>query len=202
MKTWGFLRETNEAAMKAGIDKATGLPRTGLEDYLAVIFPNVKDWEHDKPILDAAGKMILRYRPDYWSKSLKMIVEFDGVQHYTDPGVIVKDKDKDCAYKELKYKVVRIPYFIQLTREAVKELFGVDVQMPLFDEKYASLGPTRGSPAYLCSAGLQRMARDFLRFPQQYEVNIKALRESNNEPLSGADLLEEAYKEVCKSKRQ
>lgn len=36
---WGFLRETKELAAKAGIDKDTGLYRTGMEDYLAVIFP-------------------------------------------------------------------------------------------------------------------------------------------------------------------
>jgi hypothetical protein len=36
---WGFLRETSELAKKAGKDKDTGLHRTGLEDYLKVIFP-------------------------------------------------------------------------------------------------------------------------------------------------------------------
>ena len=34
---WGFLRETKEDAAKAGIDKDTGLCRTGLEEYLKVI---------------------------------------------------------------------------------------------------------------------------------------------------------------------
>ena len=31
---WGFLRETKGMAEKAGIDKDTGLHRTGMEDYL------------------------------------------------------------------------------------------------------------------------------------------------------------------------
>ena len=44
---WGFLRETKVAAHKAGIDRATGLHRTGLDEYLKVIFPEVKDWIHD-----------------------------------------------------------------------------------------------------------------------------------------------------------
>lgn len=35
---WGFLRETTALAKKAGIDKATGLHRTGLEEYLKVFF--------------------------------------------------------------------------------------------------------------------------------------------------------------------
>lgn len=55
---WGFLRETTEAAQKAGIDKDTGLPRTGLDGYLKVIFPDVDDWIHDKPIMQKIdGKM-------------------------------------------------------------------------------------------------------------------------------------------------
>jgi len=37
-KNWGFLRETEAMAKKAGIDKDTGLHRTGLEVYLKVIF--------------------------------------------------------------------------------------------------------------------------------------------------------------------
>ena len=47
---WGFLRETNIQAHKAGKDRDTGLHRTGLEDYLKVIFPDVVDWIHDKSL--------------------------------------------------------------------------------------------------------------------------------------------------------
>ena len=47
---WGFLRETTEAAIKAGVDRGTGLHRTGLNEYLKVIFPNVDDWVHDKAL--------------------------------------------------------------------------------------------------------------------------------------------------------
>lgn len=47
---WGFLRETTEAAIKAGIDRGTGLHRTGLNEYLKVIFPDIDDWVHDKAL--------------------------------------------------------------------------------------------------------------------------------------------------------
>ena len=36
-KVWGFLQETTELAQKAGIDKDTGLIRTGLNEYFDVI---------------------------------------------------------------------------------------------------------------------------------------------------------------------
>ena len=44
---WGYLRETKEAAKKAGIDSKTGLHRTGLEKYLSTIFLG-EEWVHDK----------------------------------------------------------------------------------------------------------------------------------------------------------
>ena len=66
---WGFLRETNDAAKEAGIDAETGLHRTGLEEYLKVIFPNINDWVHNKSNPSWKRKL----RPDYRSESLKIV---------------------------------------------------------------------------------------------------------------------------------
>lgn len=41
MNKWGFLRETEKLAEKAGKDKDTGFHRTGLEIYLKVIFTDL-----------------------------------------------------------------------------------------------------------------------------------------------------------------
>ena len=46
----GLTKEPKAAAEKAGIHKDTGLHRTGLEKYLEVILPEVKDWIHNKAI--------------------------------------------------------------------------------------------------------------------------------------------------------
>jgi hypothetical protein len=74
---WGYFRETQGKAQKAGKDKSTGLHRTGLEEYLKVIFPFVKDWIHDQPIGLELDRKMLRTRPDYRSETLKLITEFD-----------------------------------------------------------------------------------------------------------------------------
>lgn len=67
----------------------------------------------------------------------------------------------------------------------MEQLFGVKVKEPLFDDSYPSLGISgHHSPAYLCLAGIKRMAEEFLKFPKQYEVNVRALKAANN-PLSG-----------------
>lgn len=197
-RQWGFIRETTELAKKAGIDKDTGLIRTGLNEYLEVIFPEIHDWIHDKAFGEYNGQKY-RIRPDYRSDTLKMIVEFDGLPHYTNPDVIEKDINNKKIYESCGYKVVRIPYFIQLSNDAVKLLFGVTVAEPLFDESIPSLGiKGRNSPAYLCPAGIRKMAKDFLPFPRQYEVNVKALKNVDNPILSGIEYLEEEMRKLQK----
>jgi len=178
---WGFLRETIEAAKKAGLDKYTGLHRTGLDEYLAAIFPNIDDWVHDKSAnISHEGKK-LRNRPDYRSETLKLIIEFDGLQHYTSPDQIENDMRMKSIYESAGYTCVRIPYFIQLTNTAVKELFGVDVAEPLFDLYTPSISMVgKNTPAYLCPAGIRRMANEFRRFPDQYAVNMHVVLLSCN----------------------
>jgi len=193
MNKWGFLRETAALAKKSGNDKDTGLHRTGLEDYLKVIYPTINDWIHDKALGEIDGKKY-RSRPDYRSEILKLIVEFDGLQHYTKPDIIEKDFRLTEVYKELGYKVVRIPYFIQLTNKAVKTLFDVDVVEELFDDQISSLG-IRGlnTPAYLCPAGLKRMAHEFKAFPEQYKINLLFLQNQNDPYRSGVEFLEKEF---------
>ena len=191
---WGFVRETREMAIKAGKDKDTGIFRTGLEDYLLVIYPEISEeqWIHDKPI-DGSGR---RTRPDYRCEQLKLIIEFDGVQHYQQPDIIRKDKDNQLFYEKLGYTVIRIPYFIQLTNEVVSKMFWREVDEELFDPNIGSMGPYgRNSPAYCCYAGLKRMVADFKKYPQQYKVNIKTLKVANDDFLTGVELLEKMYNE-------
>ena len=187
---WGFLRETTEAAIKAGIDRGTGLHRTGLNEYLKVIFPDVDDWAHDKALGLTVNNKVCRKRPDYRSEKLKIIVEFDGIQHYTMPDRIQKDIINTQFYESLGYKVVRIPYFIQLTNKAVKYFFNVDVKEPLFNENIHSMDKNdRNTPAFLCGAGVLRMIEEFKYHPEQYRVNKEFLMSQNDQFLTGVDLI-------------
>lgn len=191
----GYLRETTEEAIKAGIDKVTKICRTGLDEYLKLIYPTTDDWLHDKSI-GGNIKDISRKRPDYRSESLKLIVEFDGLPHYTNPLQIQTDIERTLLYTKYGYKVIRIPYFIQLTKEAIKTLFDIDVNFETFCQDVPSL--TLGNnctPAFLCLDGIKRMAQEFKKFPDQYELNINYLKGLPDELqyLGRADLLEYFY---------
>lgn len=193
---YGFLRETKYEAIKAGKDADTGLHRTGLDEYLEVIFPG-KVWVHDKVITGSDGKCIriadkpLRIRPDYRCEELKLIIEYDGIPHYTKPDVILRDRRNTTIYENLGYKVVRIPFFIQLTNQAVKKLFGIEVTESLFPDGYPSLGlQGQNTPAYLCPLGLRRMAEEFRKFPDQYKTNIDFLRKCEADCPNNVVLIE------------
>ena len=65
------------------------------------------EWIHDKCFQG-------RFRPDYRSDDLKLIIEFDGDAHYTKASTIIRDARKDKEMKKYNFRVIRIPYFIQL----------------------------------------------------------------------------------------
>lgn len=190
-KIYGFLRET-EKYIK-GNDPDTGLCRTSLLDYLTTIFPEipVNEWIHDKKFGKlSSGENCLK-RPDYRCDRLKLIIEFDGLQHYTIPTQILQDIENTKIYESEGYKVVRIPYFIQLTNSAVKQLFNRDIKIPLFNSNVPSLGIlSKCTPAFCCPAGIKRMAEEFIKFPEQLAVNLKELEKYDNE-LSGLSYLKD-----------
>lgn len=193
MNKYGYLRETSKQANKAKLNPTNGMHKTGLDDYLKVIFPQITDWVHDKTIPNSNSKK----RPDYRSEELKLIIEFNGLPHYQKPDIILKDIEKEKLYISLGYKVVIIPYFIQLTNKAVKTLFGVDIKETLFDESIPSLlSCDECTPAYLCPLGITRMAKDFKNFPEQYEVNINSMKNEKNIELTRFDLLEQEYNKL------
>lgn len=53
-----------------------------------------------------------------------LFVEFDGDSHFRDANVIFRDDAKDKIAATLGRRVIRIPYFIQLTTETFSFFFG------------------------------------------------------------------------------
>lgn len=189
---YGYLRENEKQVNKEPIDPITVLPRTTLKEYLNIIFPNINDWIFDKTtgLIDmTTGKKSLR-RPDARSEQLKLIIEIDGLPHYQNPDIIIRDDISTKFYEDYGYKVVRIPYFIQLSNEAVEQLFNVRVNTTLFDDNFTSLHPElRNTPAYLCPLGIERMKLIFQQFPKQYKMNKQFLEQLNQPLLTGIDYL-------------
>jgi len=185
-----YIRETREMAEKAAINNPES-EFVGLDDYLLLLYPD-KTWIHDKAFGKRGGKSY-RIRPDFLCEEEKIIIEFDGLQHYTNPLKIRKERENQTIYESFGFKVIRIPYFINLTNDVVREMFGVNVHGNMFDPNLPSMSiKWQNTPAFCCYDGIMRMAEDFKRYPQQYEVNIRQLETENDEELSGANILKAA----------
>ena len=150
-----------QKSIGATIPEPTGpfLHQNNLYEYLRIIFPNTNDWIIDKCLPG------YRFRPDYRSEQLKLIVEFDGYRHYTVSKQVKADQQRNELYYSLGYKVVRIPMFVQLTTPIIKLLFDVDVQVEqVYPHGFISDAGTLILPADFCYIGIQRFLEDLITF--------------------------------------
>ena len=82
--------------------------------------------------------------------------------------------------KELGYKVIRIPYWIQLDSVIMKQYFGIDVENKT--EYLNGFDNTNVYPASFCEKGVERFSRELKMLPNEikYEV-ILSLRDKIKE---------------------
>lgn len=147
-----------------------------LGEFLESLYPKVA-WIHDK-IVPHSG---IRNRPDYLSDELKLIVEFDGFKHYTDLSVILKDRHKDQVYADMGYRIIRIPYFIQLEPRTVKLLFNKEVDTPqIFPHGF--IVENIISPAYFCYQGVLRYIDTLKQYPIDIQLEVHKSLTDRSEP--------------------
>lgn len=150
---------TQEALQEGNFDITSWLNEEKLGKALEIIFPN-ETFIHDKVVPNSGT----RKRPDYRCDNLKLIVEFDGAQHYTDVKWCYDDKEKDNAYANMGYRIVRVPYFVQLSHETIEHLFGVNMKFEQVFPHGFIVDNNETLPADFCSLGFERFLRDVERF--------------------------------------
>jgi len=146
------------------------LTEKSLGIYLNKIFPN-HEFINSKKVPNSE----INFRPDYRQDDLKLIIEFDGPSHYTQSSVIIKDLIKDNKYSSLGYKIIRIPYFIQMSKEVIKNLFNVNFDIEQI-YKHGFIDEKVVLPADYCYKGLVRFEEDLDRFYYIKEDIINSLR--------------------------
>lgn len=185
---WKYLRETN--AKYFDISR-----NTSLCDYLSAIFPHsdfVYNTSVPKEIIQCrnSNAKYRRYRPDARCENLNLIVEFDGVNHYQDTEVVLADYDRDIYFTDLGYRVVRIPYWIQLSNDLIHHLFNISVKEPMCDLIYSfydSKSPISICPGNMCKAGQVRFITEFTKLPKNLQKNV----------LNDLDRCISMYSDVC-----
>lgn len=107
-----------------------------------------------------------RFRPDYRSERHRLVVEFDGDQHYRSAGHVLRDQERDGVLRAAGYSVVRIPYFVQLDAMTIGQLFGslVTDQSAFKSFSHGFVAEKVVMPADFCELGVQRFVADLQRF--------------------------------------
>lgn len=129
-----------------------------LGEILKDMYPN-EMFIHDKTVPNSQT----RRRPDYRCDNLKLIIEFDGDKHYKEVSKIKSEQFKNDTYTEMGYKVVRIPYFVQLTKETIKYLFDIDFT-PSYSYPHGFISDLAALPADFCELGVNKFLLDLEKF--------------------------------------
>jgi hypothetical protein len=90
-------------------------------------------------------------------------VEFDGGEHYRHALKIMADREKDELARNGGYRVVRVPYWVQLTTETLCYYFEIDAEIiQNFPHGFIA---TRFFPASYCELGIARFKRELDALP-------------------------------------
>jgi hypothetical protein len=128
---------------------------------------STKNYSHNRAVPDSG----IQNRPDHRFIKEKVIVEFDGIQHYQNIDNIKTDRLKDKAYSKMGYKIIRIPFFVQPSSETLKYYFGIDGELELqYPHGFIIYDST--PPTNFCSLGLDRFIDEFEQFPDSIKRDI------------------------------
>lgn len=93
----------------------------------------------------------------------RVVVEYDGDEHYRNTMKIKADREKDAAAKAEGLVVVRIPYWVQLDRVTFRYYFGFDADIEQdFQHGFIT---TKIFPASFCELGIARFERELADLP-------------------------------------
>ncbi len=144
------------------------LTESKLDSILKIIYPN-SNIIHNKAFPN------YKFRPDYRIENEKIIIEFDGYLHYTQSKVIINDYYKNQILFQNNYKIIRIPYFIQLSQEIILKLFQKNINF-IQEYPHGFIDKKACLPSDFCYLGIKRFEEDLNYFNICYNDIIKSLK--------------------------
>lgn len=117
------------------------------------------------------GTSLKRWDMEVLLQGQPCFVEFDGEGHYCVPSTILADEWKDAYAEETGAKVVRIPYFIQLTSETLLWWFNIAAEVRQ-EFPHGFIDNKAKLPAAFCSLGVSRFRADLRRVPESVALAV------------------------------
>jgi hypothetical protein len=105
-----------------------------------------------------------------------VVVEYEGDEHYRNTLKIKADNEKDAVAREQGFRIVLVPYWVQLDPVMLKTWFGIDAEVEQdFPHGFIS---TKIFPASFCAMGIARFERELSSLPEAVRAAvIKSLRD-------------------------
>lgn len=125
------------------------------------------------------------YIVDVLLESESIVVFVDTAEYYRDAQRIMYRERQQKRLSDAGYKVVRIPFFVQLNRETVQHFFGklisdkydCDFMSGFYELDDYNSGPNPYTPANMCSMGWNNFLADVMSLPKKtYNEVMKSLK--------------------------
>lgn len=149
-----------------------------LGECLVALFPK-ETIKHNHPLFKT------KYKADYFIENLKLIIEFDGYRHFTDPNVFLRDRKKDKIANENDFFVIRIPYFLQLDRTVLQVEFAGFISEEISSRlnDFTSFGhgfidEKAALPSQYCSLGRAHYQKIMKHIQKSYDKLYQRIQES------------------------
>lgn len=167
-KRVGFNQEAwNKYVRETTYNTKDYLVERRLGDFLHKAFPEGFDWQVQ---IDDSRR---RYDFLINLNGQKTLVEFDGFGHYTKPSCASNDRLKTSIAEKLGYRVIRIPYYIQLREDSFRHLFGVP--WPTVNEQSQfphGFIETEVFPSHFGVAGAVRFYEELMSFSPEIRRDV------------------------------
>jgi hypothetical protein len=98
-------------------------------------------------------------------------VEFDGHSHYCDSMRIKVDHEKEHIAASVGCRVIRIPYWVQLTTQTVAHYFGIEAAIEQ-DFPHGFISSNIVFPASYCGLGLQKFRSELTSLPAEVRIQV------------------------------
>lgn len=145
---------------------------------LSKLFPNIL-WVRNKTIPNSKRK----FRPDFRNDELRIIIEFNGYQHYTKSKEIINDKNKKEFYESLGFKVIEWPYFIQPTPSTIYSLFDLKTECKFNNYPQGFVDDKCVLPADFCTLGFTRFYSELQKFDKNIIKEVLNSLKSKDKPI-------------------
>lgn len=131
------------------------------------------------------------YMVDCYSDKMKIIWEYEGPDHYENVWKLKRDEERAEYFKNLGYKFLRWPYWLQLTKDVAKHYFGNDFSEKKYLKAIKEVYKV-DKPEFILSPGLHESKNT----PANYVANgvRRFMKELNELPISAKAQLAEGLR--------